>query len=152
MGGAGNGAGGFGIGGSGGACEEFSTGDPVACPQCTNDNCALAPAPDGTDGCCGLAAPDDQNLCRVAVACFNAFGCTVGGDAVRCFCGNTAAACFAVTGAANGPCVNEVAAAAKTSNPVEIRQQFTQPASPLGRAVNLTACRGVFCPTECAVR
>lgn len=147
----GNGAGGFGIGGSGGTCAEISSGDPVACPQCTTFNCALAPAPDGTDGCCGLPAPDDQNLCRVAVACFSAFGCTISGDASRCFCGNSGAACFAIPGAASGPCVNEVVAAAKTSDPPAIRPQFTSITSPLGRAVNLMGCRGAFCPVECAV-
>ena len=32
-----------------------------------------------------------------------------------------------------------------------IRAQFTSPASPLGRAVNLLGCQGSFCTTECSV-
>jgi hypothetical protein len=147
----GGGAGGFGIGGSGGACQEVSSGDPVACPQCTTDNCVLAPAPAGFDGCCGLATLDDQNLCRAAVSCFSASRCTIGGDATHCFCGSAAAACFAVTGAASGPCVNEVMAAAKSSDLDDIRSRFVSATFPLGRAVNLMGCRGAFCSVECAV-
>jgi len=54
-------------------------------------------------------------------------------------------------GAANGPCVAEVIAAAKTSAPAAIYAQFVAANSPVGRAVNVTACRGAFCPQECDV-
>jgi len=124
---------------------ESSRRTPVVGPN-------IAHTPAGTELESSRRGPrDDQNLCRVATACFSAFGCTVSGDATRCFCGNSGAACFAVSGAASGPCVDEVAAAAKTRDPVAIRPLFTNPTSPLGRAVNLMGCRGSFCQNECAV-
>jgi hypothetical protein len=160
----GMGTGGVGTGGNGTggviACSEPVSGTPACC-DCTTGNCSLAPNPNGTDGCEGLSDPNDQALCRAAAACFalpthpgNAASpgpCTVSGDANRCFCGNSGSACFATAGAANGPCTAEVIAAAKTPDPAMIRSQFTSPASPLGRAVNLLGCQGSFCAMECSI-
>ncbi len=160
----GSGTGGMGMGGSGtggmNQCAESVSGDPVACCSCTTDNCSLSPNPAGTDGCSGITDPTDKTLCQAAASCFAAAThpgnviaghCTVGGDASRCFCGNSAAACFATAGAANGPCVAQVQAAAKTQDPTMIRPLFTSPASPLGRAVNLMGCQGGLCSAECQV-
>jgi len=87
------------------------------------------------------------------VDCFTAPGanCTIGGDATTCYCGSSGTGCFTTTGAANGVCKSQVEAAAKTSDPAQIATQFTSPASPLGRAVNLTGCRGALCSVECSV-
>jgi len=160
MGTGGNGTGGNGTGGAMCAGGEAVSGDPVACCTCTTDNCSLAPNPAGTYGCSGISDPGDKALCQAAAACFAAAAhpgnviaghCTVGGDASRCFCGTSAGACFATAGAANGPCVAEVQAAAKTTDPTMIRPLFTSPASPLGRAVNLMGCQGGLCSAECQV-
>jgi hypothetical protein len=164
MGGSGMGGSGMGGNGTGGviACSEPVSGTPAACCDCTTGNCALAPNPDGTDGCEGLSDPNDKALCVAAATCFAAPAhagntvspgfCATSGDAARCFCGNSGTACFSMAGAANGPCTAEVIAAAKTSDPATIRGLFTSAASPLGRAVNLIACQGVFCPAECAIQ
>ncbi|HUO38168.1 MAG TPA: hypothetical protein VMU34_10140 [Mycobacterium sp.] len=161
MGVGGAGTGGSGMGGMMAACAESVSGDPVACCSCTTDNCSLAPNPAGTDGCSGISDPNDKALCQAAASCFAAAThpgntvvpghCTVSGDATKCFCGNSASACFATAGAANGPCVAQVQAAAKTMDPTLIRPLFTSPASPLGRAVNLMGCQGGLCSTECQV-
>ncbi|HEY8946936.1 MAG TPA: hypothetical protein VIM73_21985, partial [Polyangiaceae bacterium] len=123
----------------------------ATCGTCTTDQCSLGAA--GTDGCCGLGNAADQVLCEAVVKCFtrNSSTCTVSGDGTNCFCGTSGGNCFMNAGAANGPCTAEVVAAAKTSTPAAIQGQFTSPASPLGRAVNIIACRGSFCSTECGI-
>jgi hypothetical protein len=87
------------------------------------------------------------------VNCFaaNAATCTSSGDPTECYCGTSGAQCFVFPSAANGPCATQVIAAAKTTSPPAILTQFTNPASPLGRAVNLTVCRGSFCSPECMI-
>jgi hypothetical protein len=124
----------------------------AACADCTTNNCSLAPNPDGTDGCCGLASAADQVLCIAAAECFTTNKCTAAGSPSPCYCGNSGADCYVVPGAANGPCVAEVAAAAKTTDPSTIRGIFTSSAATLGRAVNLLTCRGTFCSTECGIQ
>ena len=42
--------------------------------------------------------------------------------------------------------------AAKTDDPAQIQARFVSPNFPLGRAVNLAACRGSLCPDECAIK
>jgi hypothetical protein len=56
---------------------------------------------------------------------------------------------------ANGPCLEVVTTAARltaaTYDAATIKQRFVDPSFPLGRAVNLTSCRGTFCNLECSV-
>ncbi len=52
---------------------------------------------------------------------------------------------------ANGPCLQEVFAAGKSTDAATINLRFIDPIFPLGRAVNLAACHSNFCPTECNV-
>jgi hypothetical protein len=148
------------MGGSGGgtgtsACFLSPPVEPLsgsgACSNCTTGNCSLGPS--GTDGCCGLASASDIALCINVVSCFtnNAATCVDMGDGTNCFCGNSGGQCFMTAGAANGPCVSAVEAAAKTQSPPAIQGQFTSPGSPLGRGVNLIACRGSFCNVECGI-
>lgn len=149
----GGGGGGGGAGGSGpvNTCPaaEPTRGGPN-CAKCTTDNCVLGP--DGTDGCCGLASTADQLLCQALYACIsaNAATCTSAGDPTKCFCGTNQATCFMVPGVANGPCVNETLAAAKTIDPATIRMRFISGMYPVGRAVNLATCQGGLCAIECA--
>ncbi len=137
-------------------CPDHEPGTPTAdCETCTKANVPLSA--DGDSGCCVLADPADRALCEAAVVCFtNPPGgmpnpCTLAGDATNCFCGNSDAACFTTAGAANGPCVMQARAAAKTTTPSAIQLQFNSPTSPLGRAANLVFYRGQFCPVECGV-
>jgi len=135
-------------------CPTEPTSGPdggAACNDCTTNNCSLAPSPNGTDGCCGLSSAADQLLCIAAVNCFSKNNCTIGGDPNKCFCGTTGSTCYTVPGAAKGPCVAEVFAAAKKTDVTMVKPLFTSPASPLGRAVNLLGCRGGLCTAECGL-
>jgi hypothetical protein len=149
----GSGAGG-GAGGSMGPNNSCPAAEPgsgeAMCATCTMENCSLGAM--GTEGCCGLANPADQLLCQAAYTCFVSKACTKSGDPTDCFCGTNLGTCFALFGAANGPCVKEVQAAAKTEDPMEIQRYFQSPNFPIGRAVNLATCRGGLCPSECAIR
>jgi len=151
MGGAGGSVGGAGGSGPVNTCPAAEpTRGGADCAKCTTDNCTLGA--DGTDGCCGLASAADQLLCQALYACIsaNATTCTKAGDATPCFCGTSMSNCFAVAGAANGPCVKEVQAAAKSVDPVLIKMRLISPMFPLGRTINLAACQGGLCGTECA--
>lgn len=150
------GGGGAGVGGTAGT---GGTGSRPTCPSepgteacnaCTAQNCALGP--NGTDGCCGLSDPVKRQLCDALYACIaqNASTCTAAGDPTACFCGTSGGLCFQNAGAANGPCAAEMAAAAETDDPAMILDRFISPVFPIGRAVNLSACRGSFCP-ECEI-
>jgi hypothetical protein len=142
--------------GGGGVVNTCPASEPTRggpeCPTCVAANCKLDPAPAGSDGCCAQASTADQLLCLAAYACFsaNAATCTSQGDPNNCFCGtanfNT---CWSVQGAANGPCVNETIAAAKTADLAQVLNRFISPAFPIGRAVNLLQCQGGLCQTEC---
>lgn len=151
----GTGAGGTGGMGGGGPMNSCPATEPTrgapACATCTTDNCSLGPT--GTEGCCGLAMAADQLLCQALYACFsaNAASCTSFGDPTNCFCGTNLGTCWVAPGAANGPCVSETIAAAKTTNPMEIQNRFISPNFPLGRAVNLITCQGGVCQTECGL-
>jgi hypothetical protein len=159
------GAGGASGGGTGGApgptntCPNEPTNGIVlaggaTCDQCTVDNCSLGPPPMFTDGCCGLPSTSDQLLCEAAALCFAspANQCTLAGDATNCFCGTNLTTCFSVPGAANGPCVAQVFAAAKSKDPPTIKSVFTSSQTAIGRAVNLLGCQGVLCQMECSIR
>jgi len=162
IGGAGGMAGaGGGMGGAGGGvtntCPNAEpTSGGAMCAQCTMDNCSLGTT--GTDGCCGLASTADQVLCEMLYACIaaNASSCTSAGDPTVCFCGTASTTagglCFAVKGAANGPCASLFIAAAKTDDPAQIQARFSSPNFPLGRAVNLSSCRGALCTDECGIK
>jgi hypothetical protein len=146
-----SGGGAAGVGGPINSCPASEPGSAqAACATCTTDNCSLGAS--GTDGCCGLANAADQQLCQAAYECFTSKACTKSGDPTDCFCGTNMDTCFALFGSANGPCVREVQAAAKSEDPMEIQTRFVSPNFPLGRAVNLATCRGGLCPSECAVR
>jgi hypothetical protein len=48
-------------------------------------------------------------------------------------------------GAANGPCLKEVQAAAESNDAATINLRFVDPNFAIGRAFNLSSCRGSFC-------
>lgn len=121
------------------------------CDTCTTQNCIPS-----SDGCGRFTDATDKKLCEDLYACITdpANHCTNQGDPVRCWCGSNPTTCLNnATGpkAANGPCLQQILAAAKSADPEIVRQRFVDAVFPLGRAVRLSSCRGSFCSTECAV-
>ena len=77
-----------------------------------------------------------------------------GGDTLSCWCGTNPTTCVSSNTPptqANGPCLQQIFAAAKTMDAATIFSIYSNPAFPLGRAVNLAGCRKNFCDTECGV-
>jgi hypothetical protein len=122
------------------------------CDRCTTENCVA-----GTDdGCDSIADASDRKLCEDLYACFSdpQHSCVIQGDPLRCWCGTNMTTCVTDNAGptqANGPCVKQVFAAAKTSDADTIFHQFLNADLPLGRAARLTACRGTFCSGDCKV-
>jgi hypothetical protein len=145
----------------------------LACNQCSfgvqpgePDMCSAGPGgcfncvPD-TDGCQGLTDPNDRTLCMNLYNCIlqpTHPGTSVPGacDPLKCWCGTNPTTCVTSNvdpTKANGPCVNEVMAAAKltTYDAAFINQHLIDPTLPLGRAVNIANCQGSFCVPECKI-
>jgi hypothetical protein len=123
-----------------------------ACDKCTTENCAP-----GDDGCDSIRTAADRKLCEDLYACFADAknNCVIQGDPLRCWCGTNMLTCVTESSGpqqANGPCVKQVLAAAKSSDADTIFHQFLNADLPLGRAARLTSCRGSFCSTDCNVR
>jgi hypothetical protein len=157
--GRGGASGGAAGGSGGGACLE--TNPPAAisaeCRACleANDNPT-------TDGCCRIADAVGLQLCQAASACMRAGGppvgvCNMMGDVTSCLCGTNQPTCD-VAGQANGPCVSQFTAAAARNvvtmttdspNPGQVLARYGDPAYALGRAANIHAIAGAFCPAEC---
>jgi hypothetical protein len=172
-GGSGDGGSGEGGSGAGGSGAGGATGD--ACGQCTfgvpsggQDICSATP--DGCfncspsiAGCDGLADPADRVLCQDLYACVVASAhpgtsipgpCLAGGDPTLCWCGTNVDTCTTddtPPTQANGPCLSQIIAAAKTDQAALIDQRFVDPAFPLGRAINLAICQDSFCASECGL-
>lgn len=134
---------------AGGARPAACTVDPthdegVACEACTRDNCNPA-----TDGCDLLPSDAKKELCKALYCCIRANHCANAGDPTRCFCGTAPSggdqACYRDRGAANGPCAAEFLAAAESKDPSVLRLLFVNPDFAIGRAVNLSICRGSYC-------
>ncbi len=141
----------------------------AACDQCSfdSDMSICSASPDGCDncvssiaGCDSIADPTDRQLCEDAYGCFTnpAYNCVVQGDMTNCWCGTNPLTCPTDNTAptmANGPCLDVVTRAARltaaTYDAATVTQRLVDPDYPLGRAVNLTNCRGTFCPSECSV-
>lgn len=122
------------------------------CDTCTKANCNPE-----RDGCEHMADATGRKLCEDAYACFvnPASQCLKKnnqGDAIPCWCGSNMTTCWNSNEPpkqANGPCVKEVFAAAASTDAATIRARLVDPAYPLGRAINLSSCRGSFCAREC---
>jgi hypothetical protein len=173
--GSGGSGGAVGSGGSGGATGGTGGSAPPPdfsmCPYETNPpaavamgcrTCLAANQNPATDGCCGITDATGLALCQAASACMRAGGppvgmCNVAGDTTTCFCGTNQATCDAA-GAANGPCVAQITAAAgrnivtmTTDAPTaaQVLARYGDPAFAIGRAANIQAIAGAFCPAEC---
>jgi hypothetical protein len=121
------------------------------CDKCTTENCVP-----GDDGCDSISDANDRRLCEELYACFSdpRNNCVIQGDPLRCWCGTNMTTCVTDNSGptqANGPCVRQVFAAAKTSDADTIFRQFLNADLPLGRAARVTSCRGSFCSSDCKV-
>src|SRR6266700_2092804 len=120
------------------------------CESCTTENCIA-----GTDdGCDSIPDPGDRKLCEAAYACFARSGCVHDGDSIQCWCGSNPTTCVTDNEGptrANGPCVNEIFAAAKTTEADAIFRNYVSVDLPLGKATRLTLCRGHYCSPNCKI-
>ncbi|HKU39129.1 MAG TPA: DUF4215 domain-containing protein, partial [Polyangiales bacterium] len=110
-----------------------------ACTQCTCNKCA-----NQAITCYGNKDPNEVKLCKDMVQCGRDTGC----GNPDCFCGRYSLF-TCLTGLADGPCKNQVAAAAKTSSLLDIDARKADNNYPLGRANNLGACVETNCANEC---
>ena len=132
-------------------CKMKPCKGPV-CDKCVNENCDPVQA-----GCQGLTDTAERKLCEDLYECFTdpAHDCTLQGDPLKCWCGTNPTTCLTDTKgptAPNGVCAKLLYQAAKTTDPTKIRERFGDATFALGRAVNLTTCRGGFCGKECSVK
>jgi cysteine-rich repeat protein len=112
-----------------------------ACAQCTCNRCTTQ-----TLACQANSNKNDAMLCDAMVDCGRRTGCRN----PDCICGNVSLfTCLA--GVTNGPCRNEVVAAAKTSSLLEIQSRADDTNYPLGRANAIGACVDANCRTECGL-
>ena len=166
MGGRGGNTGGIGgVGGCGpglGECGGASGGvpgcietNPPAALVGTCSACLAVNESPSTDGCCGITDPTGAMLCQAASACMRP--CNQEGDTTLCYCGTNAATCDQA-GKPNGPCVAQINAAAGRNlatmitdvpTPAQVLSRFGDPSYALGRAANIQAVAGAFCPVEC---
>ena len=140
---------GNGSGAGGTACLETN---PPANLATDCQTCLVANENPTNDGCCLIATTDPMGftLCQAASACMRAGGppvgtCNVMGDVTSCFCGTNPSTCDSPS-QANGPCVNQVKAAAgrdvvmhATDSPTaaQILARFGDPRYAVGRAANI---------------
>lgn len=132
------------------ACEPTHCGG-AACDACTTANCIPT-----RDGCDRIAELSERNLCERIYACFNepTNACVTQGDSLKCWCGTNPTTCVTSNTPptqANGKCRDLVFEGARSTDAATIRHRFVDAAFPLGRAVNLTLCRGTFCAAECKI-
>ena len=122
------------------------------CDSCTGENCSAK-----TDGCDTVADPADRRLCEELYACFMdpSNHCVTQGDSLKCWCGTNPTTCVTANEGptrANGPCLDKIFAAGRSTDADTIRHRFVDATFPLGRAVNLALCRGTFCASDCKVK
>jgi hypothetical protein len=122
------------------------------CNACTSKECATA-----TMGCQALTDSTDRRLCEEVYACFTdpANDCVSKGDPLKCWCGTNPTTCVTDNDPptqANGVCLKQVFAAAKSSDARTVRLRFMDGKFPLALATILVVCRGEFCAQECGMK
>src|SRR5215831_4781455 len=149
--------GGTGVGGTGGTAWINTETSPPASLAVSCGTCLMANFSPSTDGCCGITDATGSTLCTAVSVCIRGGSCNNAGDTTNCFCGTNAGTCDQA-GAANGPCVAQITAAAgrnistgTTDSPTaaQVLARFGDPNFALGRIINIEAVAGAFCPAEC---
>ncbi len=163
-GGTSGGAGGMagGTGGAGGACTSSFPSDceGIACNQCTfgvgpgeTDMCSGTPADCGncdptTMGCQLLQSDAARTKCNALYVCLRDTHCLVNSNPLPCYCGDAnpdVCSMPSFTGTRNGACIQQIIAAAGTSDVPTIIANIVNPNIALGAATNLAICRSTFC-------
>ena len=144
------------------ACDQCTFGPPPGGPDVcstTPDGCYNCFPP--TDGCGSISDPGDRSLCENLYACLVApthpgtsvpGPCVMNGDPLACWCGTNPATCTTDNvppTRANGPCLAQILAAAKTTEAAVVNQRLLNPSFPIGHAINLAACQSNYCALEC---
>ncbi len=154
----------MGTGGMGGSCPND---DRLACEGTLCNQCTFGPGPGeadicsksadgcyncivGSEGDGALKSDSDRQLCADLYVCLRDNKCVRGGDPSPCWCGTAKGGCADGSDPANGPCLRQVIAAAKSNDPGTINIRFIDPTYPVGCAVNLAACRSNFCGKNAA--
>lgn len=113
-----------------------------SCAACVCANCGSE-----TLGC--LDAEDDRTrmLCTEAIQCAARTGCA----GIGCYCGNALAPdCLNLPGAANGPCLAPIVAAAGTDFPPDVLAASANPSTPLGLSWTQRTCVDALCRPQCS--
>jgi len=132
-----------------------AAGEPDLCSE-TIDQCGGA----GTTGncfepsssCAGLGSDADRLRCWALYACMRDSHCVApgSGNPLPCWCGTNVATCptdDAPPTQANGPCLSQFFAAAKSTSSAYIFSNLNNANLPLGLAYNLAICRSLYCGT-----
>ena len=130
---------------------EPTTCEGDLCNQCTTDNCptlANVTIQGGTPtaGCDIYLTVEQQAQCQRLYACMRDRGCVRNNDPTVCWCGAVdPERCETGQEPAGGPCLQEIIAAAGTTDPTLIELRLTDATFPIGGAINLVSCRSVAC-------
>lgn len=131
-------------------------GDPTkcegeSCNDCTNANCetlATAAAQETVPiaGCDFFVSDADVARCQRLYACMRDSGCVENSDPTKCWCGTVDPyECETGMTPPDGPCAQQFNDAAGSSDATVINDRLTDSRYPLGGAINLAACRSVYC-------
>jgi hypothetical protein len=132
-------------------CDDKCRKQNTACVACEKKECDPVMV-----GCEALGTGEERMLCNNVLACIRSTKCAKGDTIEPCFCGSAKLE-DCLTGVADGPCFDEMEAAARptSSDPsdraVEIATRWVNPKYPIGRAVSLAQCDGSTCKDNCAL-
>ena len=99
---------------------------------------------------CDTLGGEDRTLCENLVKCLRAHPTCRSEDPFVCYCGPAEG--IECTQAPKGECLQEIFAAAKTTDPTEAGVRFYKWDFPVGRASQLIACDINVCKDHCATR
>lgn len=114
-------------------------GNPTdACSGCVCESCEQE-----VIACRGAPDAEQAKQCRDVFSCALANRCV----GTLCYCQSGAEQCLA--NGADGPCRQQVEAAAHSDNPSQVFARFNNPSYPIGRVTRLTNCWAQSCASSC---
>ncbi|HTU62257.1 MAG TPA: hypothetical protein VMF89_27550, partial [Polyangiales bacterium] len=115
-------------------------GNPTdACNGCTCESCEQE-----VIACRGASNADEAKQCRDVISCATANRCI----GPYCYC--TAGSSGCTSGTPDGPCSEQVEAAAHSDKRDEVLARFNDTAYPLGRVMRVTTCWVNSCASSCS--
>ena len=125
-------------------CDGFLTDEQAACMRSYADDacerCSCLHCTTPFVQCSAGGTDADNTLCGELITCAAESGCL----GLTCYCGESAIC----TGTA-GPCLSQVEAAGRSTDPVDLVLNAADPFSPLGAASATHACRTTECLEAC---